>query len=563
MCIRDRTSALEQMESDRRIIQIRIGREIRYAAAEDAARFRDALGVMPPPGLPDAFMESVADPIDDLVSRYARTHVPFQLEDVASRFEIGKSVIRDALHRLAAKDRILEGEFLPGGRGREWCDAEVLRTLKRKSLARLRKQIEPVSYTALARFLPTWQSITNRRRGLDGLLDVVEQLQGIALPASTLEQEILPARVDNFKVSDLDELCSAGEIVWRGFDKSGPGDGRVGLYLADNYLTLAQYIEEVEGELHAQIRELLAERGASFFDDIAKTIGGFPNDTLNALWDLVWAGEITNDTLAPLRSLRRDKKKTKSGSRGTTRMRSRAFRSRRAAKSPGAEGRWSLLIPLGTELPSSTEKQTALAAQMIERYGVLTREMVASEGIVGSFSGIYPILKAMEEAGKVRRGYFVAGLGAAQFAAPGAEDRLRDMERPKDDDDDDDGLLVLAATDPANPYGSAIKWPATKHGTRPQRVAGAKVITHCGELLGYVGRNGSSLTTFLPDADPDRAEAIDQLMNSFRRWSDEGEVVYLTKVDGGSPSDSEIHDALIEVGFVPSVKGYLLRAIKR
>ena len=215
-------NVLQQMENDRRVIQIRIAGEIRYAAAEDAARFRDALGVVPPPGLPDAFMQTLADPMADLVSRYARTHVPFQIEEVAARFGIGKQIIRDTLKRLAAQDRILEGEFLPGGRGREWCDAGVLRTLKRKSLARLRKQIEPVSHAALARFLPTWQSITSPRRGLDGLLDVIEQLQGIALPASTLEEQILPLRVSDFTVGDLDELCSAGEVTWRGLEQSGP-----------------------------------------------------------------------------------------------------------------------------------------------------------------------------------------------------------------------------------------------------------------------------------------------------------------------------------------------------
>lgn len=552
----DRT--LQQMESDRRVIQIRISGEIRFAAAEDASRFRDALGVMPPPGLPDAFMESVEDPLGDLVSRYARTHVPFQLEDVAARFGIGKAVIRETLQRLVAKDRLLEGEFLPGGRGREWCDSEVLRMLKRKSLARLRKQIEPVSHEALARFLPTWQSITNPRRGLDGLLDVIEQLQGVPLPASTLEHEILPARVNDFKVSDLDELCTAGEVVWRGFEKTGTGDGRIGLYLADSYLSLNRPTEIIDGELHDQIRERLAERGASFFDDIAKDLGGFRNDILNAMWDLVWAGEITNDTLAPLRSLRRSTKPA-SKSRSKLRSRSRAFRSRRTSKSPGSEGRWSLLVPPNAEQLSTTEKQTALATQLIERYGVLTREMVASEGILGSFSGIYPVLKAMEEAGRIRRGYFVAGLGAAQFAAAGAEDRLRDMERASDPDSDDDQTMILAATDPANPYGSALRWPESESGARPQRVAGARVLMQRGILLGYLGRTGMSLLTFLPDTNPERAEAVSRLMDCLQKLSDQGEVVYLTKINGAAPQDSSINDALLAAGFVPSAKGYQLR----
>ena len=425
----------------------------------------------------------------------------------------------------------------------------------------MRKQIEPVSHSALAKFLPTWQSITNPRRGLDGLLDVVEQLQGVALPASTLEQEILPARVRDFKISDLDELCSAGEVVWRGFDSSGKGDGRIGLYLADSYLSLCRATETVEGELHDQIREMLAARGASFFDDVAKSLGGFRNDALNALWDLVWAGEVTNDTLAPLRSLRRVKGKQAKGR--TTRRHSRAFRSRRSAKTPGSEGRWSLLIPPNTESPTSTERQTALATQLIERYGVLTREMVASEGVVGGFSGIYPILKAMEEAGRIRRGYFVAGLGAAQFAAAGAEDRLRDSDRiaePDPDDDEEDGIMILAATDPANPYGSALRWPETTCGTRPQRVAGARVVQHHGELVGYLGRTGQSLLTFLPPDEPERSNSVEGLMTGLAKLSENGEVIYLTKVDGVAPRDSAVNEALVDAGFVPSMKGYQLRA---
>ena len=272
--------------------------------------------------------------------------------------------------------------------------------------------------------------------------------------------------------------------------------------------------------------------------------------------------------------MRRDKKKSKSKSRTSRMARARgpgrAFRSRRAEKSPGAEGRWSLLVTPGTESPSGTEKQASLAAQLIERYGVLTREMVAAEGVVGSFSGLYPVLKAMEEAGKIRRGYFVAGLGAAQFAAPGAEDRLRDMDRPilpetaedwsDEEEASDDGLLILAATDPANPYGSALKWPETKGGARPQRVAGAKVLMRHGQLLGYIGRTGATLMTFLPEADPDRTHASGWLMDCFRKLSGEGEVVYLTKVDGQTPRESGIHDELVEAGFVPSMKGYLLRA---
>ena len=548
---------LEQLEIDRRIIAVRIGGEIRYAAAQDAARFRDVLGISLPLGLPDAFLESVADPLGDLVSRYARTHVPFQVEDVVDRFCLDKATVRTKLEQLVARERLLEGEFLPGGRGREWCDSQVLKKLKNRSLSQLRSQIEPVPQTALAQFLPSWQAISNPRRGLDGLLDIIEQLQGVALPASTLEEQILPARVTDFSPSDLDELCSAGEIVWRGFESLGAGDGRISVYLADSYLTLSPQVEEAEHPLHNQIRELIAERGALFFDDIVRLVGGFPNDILTALWELVWAGELTNDTLAPLRSLRRSHKRAKQHHS----RRHRTFRSRRATKPAGSEGRWCMLVPPGTSLPTNTERQAAVASQLIERYGVLTREMVANEGVSGGFSGLYPILKALEEAGRIRRGYFVAGLGAAQFAAPGAEDRLRQFGCLAGADIDEECAVVLAATDPANPYGAAIRWPDATGTARPQRVAGARVTLDEGRLLAYQNRTGEHLMTFLPQEETARSKAVHALMACFKRMAAAGEVVYLTKVDGDAPSASELSGELVANGFVPSAKGYLLRAV--
>jgi ATP-dependent helicase Lhr and Lhr-like helicase len=296
---------IEGLVQARRVIRIRIAGQRRLAAAEDAARFRDALGVAPPPGLPDAFLESVADPLGDLVSRYARTHVPFRAEQVAERFGLGIAPVREALQRLLARNRLYEGEFLPGSHGREWCDAEVLRLLKRRSLAKLRKQIEPVEPAALARFLIQWQGISVNRRSLDGLLDAVQQLQGLPLPASVWERDVLPSRIQDYRPSDLDELCAAGEIVWRGFDSLGSGDGRIALYLTDHLARLAPAATPVEGELTERVRQLFSQRGALFFDEILRDIGGFPNDLLDAIWQMIWAGELTNDTLAPLRSMLR------------------------------------------------------------------------------------------------------------------------------------------------------------------------------------------------------------------------------------------------------------------
>ena len=414
-------------------------------------RLRDALGVVPPPGLPAAFLEPVEDPLSDLLSRYARTHGPFRLEDAAGRLGLAVGIVRLALDRLAERGRVLEGDFLPGGSSREWCDAEVLRAIKRRSLAKLRREVEPVEPAAFARFLAEWQGVARPRAGLEALLSAVEQLQGAPIPASALETEVLPARIDRFGPADLDFLLSSGEIVWRGLEPLGPADGRVALYLADRAALLAPRPSETEGELAARIRALLRERGALFFPDLAAETGAFAGDLVEALWDLVWAGEVTNDTLAPLRSLLRG-----SSAKSARRVRGSAFRSRRLGP-PGSEGRWALVPRSARKPPSETERRAALVRALLDRHGVVTREAVAAEGIVGGFASVYPVFKAMEEAGQVRRGYFVAGLGATQFALPGAEDRLRGQREAPEPDAAQ--TLVLAATDPANPYGAALAWP--------------------------------------------------------------------------------------------------------
>jgi ATP-dependent Lhr-like helicase len=352
----------------------------------------------------------------------------------------------------------------------------------------------------------------------------------------------------------LDELCAAGEVVWRGFEGLGTGDGRIAVYLTDHLPHLAPKAEAVEGDLQARIRNLLAERGALFFEDVVKAMGGFRNDIFDALWDLVWAGEVSNDTLAPLRSLRRDRKReSRRNRRGL-----RAFRSRRIAKTPGSEGRWSLLVAPGATTPTTTERQTAIAKQLIERYGILTREMVTSEGVTGGFAGLYPVLKAMEESGKIRRGYFVAGLGAAQFAAPGADDRLRTIQSSGEETEEE--VIVLAATDPANPYGAALRWPQSEEiPSRPQRVAGARVIIRRGALIGYLGRTGQQLLTFLPESEPERSELRQALVRTLADIAAPGRPVYLAKVDGMHPSESELAEALSSAGFTATSRGYLHR----
>lgn len=461
---------------------------------------------------------------------------------------------------VAERDRVVEGEFLPGSRGREWCDVEVLRTLKRRSLSKLRKQIEPVEQTSLGRFLPVWQGIDRKGKGLDGLLDVIEQLQGVALPASDLERFILPARLDQFEPSDLDELCAAGEVVWRGCGSISSNDGRIALFLADQMPQLAPPIAEVEDEAATEIRKLLAQRGALFFDDISRQIDGFHNDLLDTLWQMAWCGEVTNDTLAPLRSLRRQYERSRA------RARRGRFRSRRTAKPPGSEGRWSLLARPAMEAATTTQRQAALAAQLIERYGVVTRELVTSEGIAGGFSSLYPVFKAMEESGRIRRGYFVEGLGAAQFAAPGAEDRLREHggNNAAAPGDQASNPLVLAATDPANPFGAALRWPErpNENTGRPGRAASARVILHNGRLLGYLGRTSQSLITFPPSDHSERSRVQQTLARALAELATSETAVFLTTIDGQSASLSPLAAALQDVGFVLTSRGLLHRRLQ-
>ncbi len=551
-----------ELTAARRLVFVRLASGDHYAAAEDAGRLRDALGVSPPPGLPEAFLEPVADPLGDLVSRHARTHAPFTAASVAMRFGLGEAPVIGVLRRLLEQNRVVEGEFLPGGRGREWCDAEVLRTLKRRSLARLRKQVEAVPPAALARFLPRWHGLDQPRSGLDGLLDAIEQLQGAPLPASTLEASILPARVADYTPGDLDELCLAGEVIWRGVDSLGTTDGRIALYLADQYPLLSPPLadgSEWEQEpLVGQVRALLASQGAVFFDEIVRSTKAFPPDVLATLWQLVWAGYVTNDTLSPLRSLGRGRagERRHPGSR----RRGRTFRSRRLARLPGSEGRWSLLPQPSEHGPSATERTIALATQLVARHGVLTKNAVSKELVSGGFAALYPVLKQMEEAGKLRRGYFVEGLGGAQFAAPGADDLLRRPTPATETQDGQPPAMLLAATDPANAYGAALAWPARDEAAgRASRSAGASVLIADGHLLGTTSPGGGHLTTYLPPDEPDRSLAITTIAQALVAAAVDGPPLVLTKIDDSSVASSELTTALRAVGFESTSRGLLYR----
>ncbi|HEX8803105.1 MAG TPA: DEAD/DEAH box helicase, partial [Acidimicrobiales bacterium] len=418
----------EALVAERRAFVGTVAGEERVCAAEDAGRLRDALGVAVPVGLPSAFTDPVDAPLDDLVARFARTHGPFTTAQVAARYGAAADRTLAALGSLETQGRVVQGEFRPDGVEREWCDVEVLRQLRRRSLARLRHEVEPVDGPTLGRFLQAWHGIGGTGRGLDALADVLAQLQGAPLLASVLESEILPARLAEPRPADLDALCTAGELVWVGAGAVGSNDGRVRLVFRDRAALLVPVPGEAadvpDGPVHRALLDWLGQRGASFWGDLVRAVqqAGEPYDdatVLAALWDLVWAGLVTNDSLAPLRAYVSGKVRRAAG-----RRRSAAGRLTRLGP-PQAAGRWSLVAPLLEPRPSPTEVAHARAAQLVERYGVLTREAALGEGTEGGFAGVYPVLRALEEKGRVRRGYFVAGLGAAQFALAGAVDRLR------------------------------------------------------------------------------------------------------------------------------------------
>jgi ATP-dependent Lhr-like helicase len=546
------------LERDRRVARIAIAGEKRLIASEDIGRYRDTLGIVAPRGAPDAFLEPVKDAWGDLVSRWARTHGPFTSGELAARFGAGADTIEHVVERLVAAGKLVEGAFLRGGKGRELCDAEVLGAVRRKSLAKLRREIEPVDAAAYGRFVLEWQAVTNRRRGRDALLETVAQLQGCPLPASVLDTRILGARVEGFRPWDLDALCASGRVTWAGVEPLGPSDGRIALFLAEDEALLAPTPKKTEGELAEKIRALLERRGAIFFPEIASAAGGYPAEVLDVLWSMVWAGEVTNDTLEPLRSLAE-------AASGKDRTRGRpGHRAPRRNALPGSEGRWSLRAArLGTA-PTETERRAALTRALLERYGVLTREAVHAEGIEGGFSAVYDVLKALEDAGRVRRGYFLAGRGATQFALPGADDRLRALREPSESPK----ATIVASTDPANPYGATLPWPVRRaegegesETRRPQRAAGAIVILYDGALVGWLGRGADSLLTFLPADEPLRARASAALASALADLVEAGErrALLLATIDGEPAAKSTLSPSLHEAGFRVSREGWLRR----
>jgi ATP-dependent Lhr-like helicase len=536
----DADAWLDQLGRERRAVRLRVGGEPRWIAAEDAGLYRDALGSVPPSGLPEVFLEDVPDAMERLVRRYARTHGPFEASALKERYGLDLTPVLAALERAG---ELVRGELRPGGTRREWCDPEVLRRLRRASLAALRKEIEPADQRALARFMPSWQGVDRHPAsgaGIDRLRDVLVPLQGIALPVDVWERDVLPRRTGAYSPAWLDQLCAAGELVWVGAGALGRRSGKVAIYFREDAALLGAppAPPAPEGGVHDALRARLAA-GACFFTDLLTDVPGVPTEELvEALWDLVWAGEATNDAWAPLRS----PKLTAAApwSQKARAERRRSFSARRRGAAPTVQGRWSLTESLfATDDPAG--RRRAQAELLLERYGIVTREQVLAEGIPGGFSSLYDSLAALETIGVARRGYFIEGLGGAQFALPGAVERLRAQR-----DDDAAPPIVLAATDPAQPYGAVLRWPKIE-GRSPARTAGAYVVLAGAEPVLYVERGGKGLQFLVAEDDARVEPSLEALVEAVQR----GRVrrLAIERVNGEPVVGSPYESALLALGF--------------
>ncbi|KUL57082.1 ATP-dependent helicase [Streptomyces sp. NRRL S-1521] len=582
----------QELASARRAIRVRIAGADHWAAIEDAGRLRDALGTALPVGVPEAFTEPVKDPLGDLLARFARTHGPFTTATAAARFGLGAAVTEGALQRLAANGRVVQGEFHPAGIGQEWCDATVLRRLRRRSLAALRHELEPVPPPALAQFLPQWQHLSGHGlRGIDGLVRAIEQLQGATVPASALEKLVLPSRVAGYHAAMLDELTTAGEVVWAGAGSLPGKDGWVSLYLADAAPLLLPPPHPLElTALHQSVLDTLSGGYGLFFRQIADQVRATTHpeasdpQLADAIWELAWSGRLTNDTLTPMRSLlgsgrtagataHRAKRNVPRGRYGslTAAARSGGVGATRAVSRSGpptVAGRWSLLPP---REPDPTLRAHALARTLLDRHGVVTRGAVAAEGVEGGFSATYRVLSAFEDSGQARRGYVVEGLGAAQFAMDGAVDRLRATANSRESADgtrpsDARSAVVLAAADPANAYGAALPWPEPPTGSshKPGRKAGSLVVLVDGDLTLYMERGGKTLLAWPaspedPVAQDPRLQAAAEALASAARAGALGTVT-VERVNAEAALTSPFAALLEGAGFHATPRGLRLRA---
>jgi ATP-dependent Lhr-like helicase len=616
----DVPALLAGLMRERRAIRLRVGGEEHYVAADEAGLYRDALGAMPPGGLPDAFLADVPDALRQLVARYARTHGPFTGDEARARYGVDVGAV---LRELERDGELVRGELRPGGSEREWCDVEVLRRLRRASLAALRKEIEPTDRTRLAAFLPSWQGVDRHTRagaGIDRLREILVPLQGLALPAEIWERDVLQRRTGAYSQTWLDALCASGEVVWVGAGPLGRS-GRVALYFREDASAIgpppgtpradaardspaagaaAPSAPVGDGPVeHDLLRARLAQ-GPCFFSDLLAELDAPAEALREALWDLVWAGEATNDSWAPLRAplagpaLARGERSLRAAPGRTSavganpavsrrsRFAARRMRAHRSEVGQQVQGRWSLTEPIfagGSDGPAGApERRRTLAELLLERYGIVTREQVLAERVPGGFALLYDTFAKLETLGICRRGYFIEGMGGAQFALPGAVERLRaagsGAARTGSNRNDDPRALVIAAADPAQPYGAALPWPkrdGQERAGRPARVAGAHVVLVDDEPVLYVERGGRSLLTLDGDptagrvspAGPDRPAPLRAALIALADAVRAGHVgrLALERIDGHPATSWDgFAQTLVELGFQPGPRRFTLSA---
>ncbi|OCB47452.1 ATP-dependent helicase [Mycobacterium vulneris] len=558
---------LDGLQATKRALPVTYAGQTWWAAVEDIGLLRDGVGAPVPVGVPAAFTESVDDPLGDLIGRYARTHGPFTTTEVAARFGLGLRVTADVLGRMAVDGRLVRGEFTDDLPGDQWCDAEVLRILRRRSLAALRAQVEPVSTAAYGRFLPSWQHVdSSHSAGIDGLAAVIEQLAGVPIPASAVESLVFGQRVRDYQPAMLDELLASGEVMWSGAGQIGGSDGWVAFHLAETApLTLPIPAEIEFTDTHRAIMETLGHGGAYFFRQL--TDQAAESELKTALWELIWAGWVTGDTFAPVRAMLTGPRRSgapahRQRQRPPRLSRYSVARPHSRAADPMVSGRWSALP--GAE-PDSTVRAHFQAELLLNRHGVLTKGAAAAEGVPGGFATLYKVLSAFEDAGRCQRGYFVESLGGAQFAAASTVDRLRSYLDGVDPQRPEYHAVVLAATDPANPYGAALAWPERGGDDthRPGRKAGALVALVDGQLVCFLERGGRTLLSFSSDAETLRAAAgaLAELVSSGRMPALLVERINgVAVLDPGVDADrAAVQDALTGAGFSRTPRGLRLR----
>ncbi len=571
-----------------RVMVVRIAGVEHIAQVLDAPLLRDGLGIPVPPGAP-AQVAPVIDALQQLVSRWARTRGPFVLQDLQQAFGLAAGVAHSVLKELMSTKVIVKGHFSKGIGDDEFVANDVLKIIRSRSLALARAQTEPVSQSAFGRFLLSWQQVaavgeTPELYGVDGVFAVLEQLAGVRLPASAWESVVLPTRVRGYNPADLDQLCHNGEVVVVGAGAAGSADPWVMLLPADYAAELLPTGEEASlSIMQEQVMQLINRGGGFLFaaiqaalngDDLGLLTGAGQAESLRqAIWELFELGLVSPDSFAPVRARlaagrggRTAHRSRRSPNRTRLRMGRTSFSQREQANQipPDMLGRWSSVVAANQE---PTARSIAHGEAWLDRYGVVTRGSVVAEDTIGGFALAYKVLSGFEQSGRALRGHFITGLGATQFSTPAVIDRLRGLDDELGHDRWPSGVkepkvYVVAACDPANPYGASLPWPETTHAVTLTRAAGALVVLADGLALAHLTRGGRRLTLFTGPQGVGEHELIAlvvrALMHTVQTTSTER--IILEKINGESALQSPYLENFRQAGAGITPKGIRIAA---